>query len=327
MITRASSALLALAAIACSTIAAAQEPIKVGYWTSGFSVGFGAVLEAGKFLESQGLKPEFIHFSDVNGPTKALITHSIDVAFGTSVNGAFALGAQGAPVEVVLVTQIAEATFVAKQGSPLKTLADLRGKKVGVSPAGSASYSIAAAILERNYGLKLTDFTAVPGNEGPLVQFLERGDIDAASLRAVTIASVPDLKLQPLGRVIDEWKRLTRSNSAPVLGAAVFHKAYAQAYPAGVVKFIRAMIEATAFGRRDPDKTAEILRRASNLDARDATSYAKLWDQIYTATMEPEDVANFKTMAEIFRASGTLEGSVPDSIYVTAPYEEAKHKP
>ena len=34
--------------------AAAQEKIKVGYWTSGFSVGFGAVLEAGKFLEAQG---------------------------------------------------------------------------------------------------------------------------------------------------------------------------------------------------------------------------------------------------------------------------------
>ncbi len=33
------------------------------------------------------------------------------------------------------------------------------------------------------------------------VQFLlERGDIDAASLRAVTLASVPDLKLQTLGK-------------------------------------------------------------------------------------------------------------------------------
>jgi NitT/TauT family transport system substrate-binding protein len=327
MIARASSAWLVLTAVTCATVAAAQEPIKVGYWTSGFSVGFGAVLEAGKFLESQGLQPEFIHFSDVNGPTKALITHSIDVAFAASVNGALTLGAQGAPVEIVLVTQIAEATFVTKQGSPIRTLADLRGKKVGVSPAGSGSYAIAAAILERNYGLKLTDYTAVPGNEGTLVQFLERGDIDAASLRAVTIASVPDLKLQPLGRVVEEWKRMTRANAVPILGAAVVHKSYAQAHPAGVVKFVRAMIEATAFGHREPDKTAEMLRNASNLDAKDATSYAKLWDQIYTATMEPADVATFKTMAEIFRAGGTLEGNVPDQVFVTAPYEEAKRKP
>ena len=49
----------------------AQEKIKVGYWTSGFSVGFGAVLEAGKFLEQAGLAPEFIKFSDVSAFSKA----------------------------------------------------------------------------------------------------------------------------------------------------------------------------------------------------------------------------------------------------------------
>jgi NitT/TauT family transport system substrate-binding protein len=67
-----------------------------------------------------------------------------------------------------------------------------------------------------------------------------------------------------------------------------------------------------------------MLRKASNLDARDATSYARLWDQIYIASMEPADVATFKTMAEIFRAGGTIEGPVPDSLFATGPYEKAK---
>src|SRR6185312_12827415 len=117
MITR--PLLLALAAaIGCGAPgAAAQDKIKIGYWTSGFSVGFGAVLEAGKFVEQQGLQPEWVHFSDVNGPTKALLTQSIDIAFAAPTTGAFTLGIQGAPVEVVLATQVAEATFVAKAGS------------------------------------------------------------------------------------------------------------------------------------------------------------------------------------------------------------------
>src|SRR5277367_6607865 len=102
-----------------ATPATAQDKIKVGYWTSGFSVGFGAVLEAGKFLEQAGLAPEYVHFSDVNGPTKALITQSIDVAFAAATTGAFTLGIQGVPVEIVLATQIAEATFAAREGSPL----------------------------------------------------------------------------------------------------------------------------------------------------------------------------------------------------------------
>jgi NitT/TauT family transport system substrate-binding protein len=311
----------------CQAPAQAQEKIKVGYWTSGFSVGFGAVLEAGKFLEKEGLAPEFIRFSDVNAPTKTLLTNSIDVAFGTSTNGAFSIASQGAPVELVMSTQVAEATFVTRDGSPLASPADFRGKKIGMSPAGSATYAIAVAILERNYGLKSSDYTAVPGNEGQLLRFLQQGDIDAASLRSVTIASVPDLKLKTLASVIDEWKKMTKSASLPMLGVAVFHKTYTHEHPTGVVKFLRGMIEATRFGAREPEKAAEILRQAANLDARDATSYAKLWNQIYVATFEPADVAGLKTMIEVYHATGTLEGTVPDSFFVTGPYEEAKRRP
>jgi ABC-type nitrate/sulfonate/bicarbonate transport system substrate-binding protein len=317
--------LAALVVLACGAApAAAQDKIKIGYWTSGFSVGFGAVLEAGKFVEQQGLQPEWIHFADVNGPTKALLTQSIDLAFAAPTTGAFTLGIQGAPVEVVLATQVAEATFVTKEGSPLHTLADLKGKKVGMSPAGSATYAIAATVLERNYGLKRSDYTAVPGNEGQLLQFLQQGEIPAASLRAVTLASVPDLKLQPLGNVIDEWKKMTKSNGVPILGATIVHKTYAKDHADGLVKFIRAMIAATAFGGTETEKASEILRNAANLDAKDATAYARLWKQIYIATMEPDDVATLKTMAQIFRADGTLEGTPPDSLFVTAPYEAAK---
>jgi ABC-type nitrate/sulfonate/bicarbonate transport system substrate-binding protein len=304
--------------------ASAQDAIKVGYWTSGFSVGFGAVLEVGKFLEAQGLAPEFVKFSDVNGPTKALITHSIDVAFAAPASGAFTLGADGAPVEVILATQVAEATFVSKLGSPIKTLSDLRGKKVGMSPVGSATYAIAAAVLEHNHGLKTTDFTPIPGNEGRLVQFLEQGDIDAASLRAVTIASVPDLKLQVLGSMVDEWKRMTNSTAAPILGVTMAHSDYARAHPEALVKFIRGMIAAVKFGRTETVKASDILRQTANLDAKDATAYAKLWDQIYMASLEPQDVATLKAMAEIFRASKLIEGQVPDSLFVTGPYQQAK---
>ncbi len=322
-----SFALALAAALAMAAPAQAQERIKVGYWTSGFSVGFGAVLETGKFLEQHGLVPEYIKFADVNGPTRALITRSIDVGFAAPATGAFALAAQGAPVEIVLATQIAEATFVAKDGSPLRSLTDLKGKKVGMSPAGSATYAIVAALLERNVGIRTSDFVAVPGNEGQLVQFLQRGDVDVAALRAVTIASVPELKLQVLGKVVDEWKKMTRSNASPILAAAIMHKDYSRQSPEGAVKFVRAMMAATEFGRQNTEKAAQMLSQASNLDAKDATSYARLWNDIYISTMEPETVATFKAMADIFRAGKTIEGEVPDSLYNTGPYQRAKQQP
>lgn len=321
--------LAAAAALILGTgVSAAQaqekEKIRIGYWTSGFSVGFGAVLEFGKFVEKQGLEPEWIRFADVNGPTKALITNSIDVGFAAPAAGAFALAIQGAPVEVVLATQIAEATFVVKDGSPINSIRDLKGKKIGMSPVGSSTYALVAAVLERNFGLKTSDYIPVGGNEGQLVQFLQRGDVDAASLRAVTIASIPDLKLKPLGQLVDEWKKMTKSNAPPILAVAIVHKDFSQKHPEATTKFVRAMIEATKFGSEHNAEAAEMLKKASNLDAKNATSYAQLWDKIYTATLEPEDVAAFKTMAELFRANGTIQGAVPASLFNTTFYEKAK---
>jgi NitT/TauT family transport system substrate-binding protein len=319
-------------ALAATTIcgaggASAQEKIKIGYWTSGFSVGFGAVLEAGKFVEQQGLAPEYLRFAEVNGPTKAILTQSIDVAFAAPTSGAFTLGIQGAPIEIVLATQIAEATLVSKEGSAIKSISDLKGKKLGLSPVGSATYAIVAAVLERNFALKPSDYTPVGGNEAQLLAFLERGDIDVASLRAVTIASVPDLKLKVLGRVVDEWKKMTKSDAVPILATTIVHKSFAQQHPEATVKLVRALIAATRFGREHTDKAADMLRQASNLDAKDATSYARLWNDIYIASMEGADVATFKTMAEIFRAGGTIEGRVSDSLFATGPFEQAKRTP
>jgi hypothetical protein len=45
------------------------------------------------------------------------------------------------------------------------------------------------------------------------------------------------------------------------------------------------------------------------------------------ARLDPEDVATLKTMAEIFRKSGTIEGVVPAALFNAAPYEQAKRKP
>ena len=75
------AAALSLTISAATGAQAQSKKIRIGYWTSGFSVGFGAVLELGKFVEKQGLEPEWVRFADVNGPTKALVTNSIDVAF------------------------------------------------------------------------------------------------------------------------------------------------------------------------------------------------------------------------------------------------------
>src|SRR5712692_3154299 len=188
------------------------QKMKVGYWTSGFSLGFGAVMEQMKFAESQGLNVEWIKFAEVNGPTRAIVSNAIDVAFAAPSTNSMGIAADGVPVKIVLATQIAEAQVVTLEGSPVKAVAELKGKKVGMSPPGSATHAITTAIFEHNFGLKPDAYSVAPGNEAQLAQFLLQKEIDAGVLRSVTLAQMRETKVRRLASVVDEWKKLTKSN-------------------------------------------------------------------------------------------------------------------
>src|SRR5258708_21171646 len=115
------------------------QKMKVGYWTSGFSLGFGAGMEQMKFAESQGLNVEWVKFAEVNGPTRAIVSNAIDIAFAAPSTNSMGIAADGVPVTIVLATHIAEAQIVVLDGSPITTVADLNGKNIGMSPPGSTN--------------------------------------------------------------------------------------------------------------------------------------------------------------------------------------------
>src|SRR5437870_11879767 len=164
------------------------QKMKVGYWTSGFSLGLGSVMEQMKFAESQGLNVEWVRFAEVNGPTRAIVSNAIDIAFAAPSTNSIGIAADGVPAKIVLATQIADTQIVVLDGSPVKAVGELKGKKIGMSPPGSATHALATAILDHNFGLKPNEYSVAPGNEAQLSQFLIQKEIDAGVLRSVTLA-------------------------------------------------------------------------------------------------------------------------------------------
>lgn len=314
---------LAVAAVVASAPAAAQK-IKVGYWTSGFSLGFGAVMEQMKFAEKEGLDVEWVKFAEVNGPTRAIVSHGIDLAFAAPSTASMQIAGDGVPIKIVLATQILEGQIVVLPGSPLKSVAELKGKKIGMSPPGSATHAITTAILETNYGLKPSDYSVVPGNEARLAQFLTQKEIDAAAIRSVTIAQIEEVKPRSLASIVDEWKKLTKSNAVPILGVTIVHNDYLAKQPQAVAQFIAAVRKALEFGAKNPQRVAEILQKAANLKPDDALAYANQWEGAYMASFEPQDVASLKRLHQIAKAAGAVKKDPPDSAFVTEPYERSK---
>lgn len=313
-----------LAALLAAGSAQAQK-IKVGYWTSGFSLGFGVVMEQLKFAEKEGLDVEWVKFAEVNGPTRAIVPQTIDLAFAAPSTASMSIAADGVPVKIVLATQIAEAQIVVPAGSPVRNIADLKGKKIGMSPPGSATHAIVSSVLEGNYGLKAADYSVVPGNEGRLSQFLLQKEVDAASIRSVTIAQMSeDVKLTRIASVVDEWKKLTKSDAAPILAVTIVHSDYVAKNPEAVAKFIAATRKALEFGSKNKDKVAELLQKAANMKPAGAKAYASQWDGAYMASFEDSDVASLKRMHAIRKAAGAAKSDPPDAAFLTGPYQRSK---
>ena len=296
------------------------QKMKVGYWTSGFSLGFGAVMEQMKFAEKEGLNVEWVKFAEVNGPTRAIVSNAIDVAFAAPSTNSIGIAADGVPVKIVLATQIAEAQIVGLEGSPIKAITNLKGKKIGMSPAGSATHAIATAILDQNFGIKPNEYSIAPGNEAQLAQFLIQKEIDAGVLRSVTIAQMADAKLRRLGSIVDEWKKLTKGNSPPILAVTIVYSDYLQKNQDAVAKFIVATRTGLQYGSKNKPSVAEILQKAANMNATDARAYANQWDGAYIASFEPQDIASLKRMYDIVKAAGAATKDPPDSAFDTVPY-------
>jgi NitT/TauT family transport system substrate-binding protein len=301
----------------------AAEKVRVGYWTSGVSLGFGAVLEAERFLEKQGLDVDFTHFPDVNAQLLALTSDSIDLSFGTPLAGVFSAYAQGIPIRLFAATQPADAKFVRPAESSIRSLADFKGKKIGSSPAGSSVAVIASTILARNYGITPADFTLVGGNEARLAQFLAQKQIDGSALRTVTVLQVQDeLKLRILGDFTEEWEKFAGAGAVPYVGSGAVTEKFISAHPGTVSKVILALLAAERWGAEHPDDVAAILQKA-NLPEKDARAFVTQWDKMYKLDFSPAIVDSLKLQHAEFVKAGAVTGALDANLFVTGPYDEA----
>ncbi|RRV10234.1 ABC transporter substrate-binding protein [Pseudomonas sp. v388] len=319
-------AVAALAATALLPLAAqAAEKVRIGYWTSGVSLGYGSVLEAKDFLAKRGIEAEFFHFPDVNAPIRALAADSIDLAFGAPLAGVFSSAAEGVPIRIFAATQPADVQFVVPADSPINSISELKGKKIGMSPAGSSVAVIASAVLEGNHGIGVNDFSLVGGNEARLAQFLAQKQVDGAALRSVTIAQLGDeLKLKRLGSFADEWKTLTQSEAVPYIGVGAVSARLVDAHPETVTKVIAALRDTLAWGDAHPDEVVSILKKSANLPENDARVYVGQWNAMNRLAFEPQDLQTLRREHEVFAKGGLIKGELKPDLFVTQPYIQSK---
>jgi NitT/TauT family transport system substrate-binding protein len=122
------------------------------------------------------LKLEVITFDSPTDGKNAVVTKSVD--FGGFGIAAATLGAAaGEPVVVVGAFCNKGMGVIAKAGSNIKTVKDLRGKKVGIWPGSTQEVFILERL--RMEGMSVKDIQATRVPFGEMHAMVSRGDIDA----------------------------------------------------------------------------------------------------------------------------------------------------
>jgi NitT/TauT family transport system substrate-binding protein len=122
------------------------------------------------------LKIEIITFDSPTDGKNAVVTKSVD--FGGFGIAAATLGAAaGEPVVVVGAFCNKGMGVISKAGSDIKTVKDLRGKKVGIWPGSTQEVFIMERL--RMEGMSIRDIVATRVPFGEMHAMLSRGDIDA----------------------------------------------------------------------------------------------------------------------------------------------------
>jgi NitT/TauT family transport system substrate-binding protein len=262
---RAHRAALAALFLAIPLAAGAEEIVVSNYGVTTNGMPYAVAMAKG-FFKQQGADVTGILSSDGGGTTVRTMLGG-NLAYGEINPTATVTAIQsGADLKIVSdnVQTVAEFIWAVKPDSPIKTSADLKGKKIGYTNPRSTSQALAILVLEKA-GLKPEDAELVKtGGFGEGIVALDLGAVD--------ITPIPEpLWSQHQGK----YRAVVRASEVlPPLDNVVGVTTAKAAASRG--DFIRAVIrarrQAVEFMYANPDESADIIAKAYNLSSEVARS-------------------------------------------------------
>ena len=158
--------------------AAAQNPVRIN-WTAVTGAQSGMFMaQQERLFKKNGLEVELLHIPSSSRGIQAILAGEIAFSFMDGVNAAQA-NLKGANLALVAgATNRQVFSLMAK--AEIKRIADLKGKKIGITRVGSSTHTSALYALGSG-GLKPSDYQILPLMEVPnIFTALAAGQIDVA---------------------------------------------------------------------------------------------------------------------------------------------------
>ncbi len=300
----------ALATLGAPALVRAQSgpKIRIGYWPVAAGLPFYAAVEKGYFKEA-GLDVEAIKFAGAQQVMEAMLAGRCDGSSNGTGSGNLGVGEIASPgLFKIIATNPSNATyvldeFIVPKDSPIKSIADLKGKRV-VSGPGIQNRVLAQTVLERA-GAAGTAVTELP--IGQHVAALAAGQVDAA------------YTLEPTG-TIGRLNGTTRVLEAGVIakyilgdplapwhgGSATLTTEFIKKHPAETKKYIAAYARGIDLVRKDPAEARKYLKGYTAIEGA-LTGEVPLASYMLYNEFKPSDVAAFQKFFDLFTEKGVFE--------------------
>ncbi|MGZ8520290.1 MAG: ABC transporter substrate-binding protein, partial [Candidatus Binatia bacterium] len=222
------------------------------------------------FFREEGLEPEFIFMKAIQ-TVQAMLAGGVD--FGTATGTAISAAVNGADVRVVFALSD-KPSFDLISAPAITSVAQLRGKKIGISAPGSLTEIIARQIFIANK-IPLDQVTMLPLGTSDITWIaLKAGTIDATMLQIPQNFIAVDEGYRKIAAGADVYRA--------VQGGLTTTKSVINDKPELVTKVIRATQKALRLFRADKKYATDFIRGPFLDMGKDRDKYA---ERVYEAAL------------------------------------------
>ena len=295
-----------------SAAAHAQDKVKMGLFIASSAMPYFIAKERGYFaaekLDVEGI-PLATHPLIVQG----LVTGDLDTASnllsleGANINALrpgtlqyFSVNCQNAKYQL-------EAFVVQAANTSIKTLADLKGKRIMSAP-GPGNLFVAKGVLKA-VGLEEKDYSMQEQQMSVHIGGMQSGQFDAA----YTLEPIVSMMVaQGIGRKLESGLiakyMLGRPDACAVLAGGVMSGKFLKERPQVAERFARAWAKALNDGNNDP-KARDLLVKHMNTAASIAPTVPLSYYNM-VKDLKPQEIADFQNLVDQGTAYGLVKGKI-----------------
>ena len=246
--------------LAVGSSADAQQKVRLNWGAiSGVMSSIWVAQEEGLF-KKHGLDIELIHIASTSRAIQSMLSGEIHYTTADALNSIQAVGA-GADV-VMICEGINRFVFSIMARSELKRLADLKGKKIGITRIGSSTHT-AVLFAVNKAGLTAADVSLLQLGEVPnILTTLLAGQIDAGALSPPTNSRAKKAGL---------FELLNLGTDGPEYPSTVIAstRAYIKANPENTRRMVRAIGEGLSIFKSNRQIGIRAIQKYSRLNDSD----------------------------------------------------------